>query len=237
MLIKRVNRLALRPIAACAAAAVLPFSVAARAETEETVEARSGQESGPESGKGPGPEAGAESKSESGTESEKEGPAAAHLRHKVHIGLMGTVHGTYVGRELFQTAGGGLLLAWVVDPGRFELELSGRVVATEGGFAVTQDLLAKFPFHLTHSFHPFVGIGPSAAEFQVAGETSDSPMRTGWGLGAAVEGGAYLWLTGHLALFLSFDYALLYRKLSAEGVTQSGTFGEFGTSAGMMAGF
>src|SRR5205823_1509227 len=122
----------------------------------------------------------------------------------------------------FSALGGGLFVAWIAVPGRFELELSARALATEGGIELSQDVLAKVPFHVRPWFHPFIAAGPTVAEYVVGGEAPGAATRHGWGIGGAVALGADFWLTPRIALVAEVNYNLLYRWLSADNVTAGG---------------
>jgi hypothetical protein len=157
--------------------------------------------------------------------------------HVIHVGLLGTALGAFVDGEAFYAAGGGLFIEWLAVPGRFELELSARVLGTEGGLEVSQDALAKIPFHVKPWFHPFVGIGPTVAEYWISSEEPDGSRRVGWAIGGAVSVGAHFWMSHRMAIVAEVDYNLLYRFLSAGGVATSGLAHEAGGSAGVLVGF
>jgi hypothetical protein len=157
--------------------------------------------------------------------------------HVVHIGIMGTGLGAFVGGESFAALGGGVFGTWIAVPHRFEIELSARALATEGGVELSQDLLGKVPFHVHPHFHPFVALGPTVAEYIVGGEAAGAPPRRGWGIGGAVSVGADVWLNRRAAIVVEVNYNLLYRWLRAQDVTTGALVNEVGGSAGVLVAF
>ena len=156
--------------------------------------------------------------------------------HRFHLGTLGSAHVALVAGDVFATLGGGLLLAWIAVPSRLELEVVWSEAATEGGVVCTQDLLLKFPLPLSRRIHPFIELGPTAAQYFVGPETPGASNRTGWGIGGGVGAGADVWLTRHVALIGVLDYGLLYRQLSAVGVVSARVSHEPGGSLGVLVG-
>jgi hypothetical protein len=157
--------------------------------------------------------------------------------HRVHVGAMGSAVGAFTGGESFSAVGDGLFVTWIAVPHRFEVELAVRALATEGGLELSEDLLAKVPFHVRPWFHPFIGLGPTVAEYFVGGETRYTASRHGWGVGGALSVGGDFWLTRDFAFVLELSYNLLYRQLTAEAETTSALVNEFGGSAGALVAF
>jgi hypothetical protein len=170
--------------------------------------------------------------------SDEHASAAEHHKphHRFHIGFIGTFLGTFVEGEQFATAGGGVFFTWIAVPSRFELELSVRGFHSEGGAALSQDLVAVFPFHVSHVFHPFIGFGPTVGEYFLPAETFGGERRRGWGAGGTVAVGAHLWSSPRHAVLVNFDYNILYRELDGGEGPRSALVHEAGITVGVFFG-
>ncbi len=127
------------------------------------------------------------------------------VHHRYLAGVFGVVLGALAEEGTTAHVGVGAFFEMLVIPNWLEIELSTRVLSAETGVELPIELLFKKPFHLTHWFHPFIGIGPALVPaFLEEGNSVHG--------GGASTIGAYFWLTSDLALLAEFNYNLIYDK-------------------------
>ena len=98
-------------------------------------------------------------------------------------------------------AGIGLLYERTLVPMQLQSEFSAHVVSTPLGLHVPIDLLLKKPFHVSHRFEPFLGLG-GVVTFALGRERFAAA-------GAIGSAGLFFWLRESFGLLLEADYAIV----------------------------
>lgn len=106
--------------------------------------------------------------------------------------------------EVSPQYGFGFLYERTFVPGWLELEVSANALFlhAEEAAHLPLDVLLKKPFHLSHVFDPYVGLG-GAVVFGVGEESFVAP-------GAIASLGSYAWLQERVGVLLEVDYAAVY---------------------------
>ena len=155
-----------------------------------------------------------ESEGEAAKTEHEEGPV-----HRLHLGIHGGARGSFEGKESEAFYGGGLFVTVIAIHEWLEIELvvdgvygthdveDAGVVHRGQTFRLPIDLLLKKPFHISQTFHPFVGLGPT---FIYERETSSGIPATTRGIfGGTVAVGTDIWLGERVALVAEVAYSLL----------------------------
>jgi hypothetical protein len=104
------------------------------------------------------------------------------------IGVKGAYLASFHHGVASHHGGGGAFVEWGAIHGWLELELCAKVFHDgESSTLMPIELLAKKPFHLTRTVHPYVGLGP-ALVLAFHGDTAAHGGLTG-------ALGTYFWLT------------------------------------------
>lgn len=146
------------------------------------------------------------------------GPAHAgepHATFHLAAGVKGGYLAGFAHGEVAHSGGGGAFVEWTAVQGWLELELGARYLGGHGHL-LPIDLLAKKPFHLTDTVHPYLGLGPT---FVLAFADGTSVH-----YGLATVAGSYLWLAKHIGLLAELNYNLVY---------EDGAVHEVGAAAGL----
>lgn len=98
-------------------------------------------------------------------------------------------------------AGIGLLYERTLVAMRLQAELSAHVVSTPLGPHVPIDVLLERPFHISHTFEPYLGLG-GVVTFALGRER----FVAGGAIGSA---GLYFWMREGFGLLLEADYAIV----------------------------
>ncbi|MEM6294359.1 MAG: hypothetical protein AAGA54_24000 [Myxococcota bacterium] len=105
------------------------------------------------------------------------------------------------GRDAKPEGGFGVAYERTLVPRWFELEVSFNTMFTESGPVLPLDIVFKKPFHLSHRFDPFVGLGGIVA-FGVGEESFVAP-------GLIASAGMYVWAGRRWGASAEVDYAAL----------------------------
>ncbi len=138
--------------------------------------------------------------------------------HHFFAGLKGSYLAGFAHGELHHQGGGGLFFEASVIHHWLELELGARIMTDGHGALLPLDLLAKMPFHLSDTIHPFLGIGPTVI-FNFDGDLF---------FGGVLAGGSYFWFAHSWALVVEANYNLIY---------EHGVVNELGLNAGIVYGW
>ncbi len=103
------------------------------------------------------------------------------------------------GGDALPEGGFGLAYERTLVPSWLELEVSTNALFAEHGVVLPLDIVLKKPFHVSHRFDPFVGLGAVIA-FGVGEERFVAP-------GAIASGGMYVWASTQWGWSFELDFA------------------------------
>lgn len=139
---------------------------------------------------------------------------------RFHVGVHGSVRGSFSGGESEAFYGGGAFLTYVAIHKWLEIELVVDLIAgsheiEDSGVKLQAstvrlpiDLLLKKPFHISKHFHPFVGIGPTLV-YEHETFSGGAPSAQRWSGGGTAVAGVDIWISRHAGLVLEAAYSLL----------------------------
>ncbi len=195
----------------------LTFASTAYAEEPPTPPAREAQEA-PAAGHAASEAAHADEEHAAAGEEHEGQPG--HEAHEAHhpgwrLGLIGTgLASLDLGTESHWSGsgGGGLFIKREVHH-HVVLGLVTHVLAVPGehGLEIPVDLLVEVPFHVSHDFHPYVGLGPTVSVLLFK-ELDESHTRVSFG--AAAVAGAEYWVRNNVALLAELNFNWLYNLSS-----------------------
>ena len=97
--------------------------------------------------------------------------------------------------------GFGLLYERTLVPMQLQGELSAHVLSTPLGLHVPIDLVLKKPFHVSHTFEPYLGLG-GVLTVALGRERFVAP-------GAIASAGLFFWLRENFGFLVEADYAIV----------------------------